>query len=71
MPRSTRGARFRRSVFPWRSASTIADWPGNAPRALIMHADPLSAYAYRWLDPWPAAHDRSRVRSLLAAPAPA
>ncbi|KAJ8136424.1 hypothetical protein OY671_010363, partial [Metschnikowia pulcherrima] len=36
---------------PWRSASTIADWPGNAPRASIMHADPSSAYAYRWLDP--------------------
>jgi len=36
---------------PWRSASIIADWPGPAPRALIMHADPLSAYAYRWLDP--------------------
>jgi hypothetical protein len=28
----------------------IADWPGKAPRALIMHADPLSAYAYRWFD---------------------
>ncbi len=36
---------------PWRSASIIAEWPGSAPRALIMHADPLSAYAYRWLDP--------------------
>jgi alpha-1,6-mannosyltransferase len=33
---------------PWNSASTVADWPGAAPRALIMHADPLSAYAYRW-----------------------
>jgi alpha-1,6-mannosyltransferase len=36
---------------PWKSASTIADWPGTAPRALIMHADPLSAYAYRWFEP--------------------
>lgn len=33
---------------PWRSARFVADWPGRAPRALIMHADPLSAYAYRW-----------------------
>lgn len=33
---------------PWRTASIVADWPGNAPRALIMHADPLAAYAYRW-----------------------
>lgn len=33
---------------PWSSASIVADWPGTAPRALIMHADPLSAYAYRW-----------------------
>jgi len=42
---------FVEASSPWRSASTIADWPGTAPRALIMHADPLSAYAYRWLDP--------------------
>lgn len=35
---------------PWRSASLVGDWPGTAPRALIMHADPLSAYAYRWFD---------------------
>jgi alpha-1,6-mannosyltransferase len=42
---------FVEASSPWRSASIIADWPGHAPRALIMHADPLSAYAYRWLDP--------------------
>lgn len=36
---------------PWRSASMVGRWPGAAPRALVMHADPLSAYAYRWLDP--------------------
>ncbi len=36
---------------PWRSASMVARWPGMAPRALVMHADPLSAYAYRWLEP--------------------
>jgi alpha-1,6-mannosyltransferase len=35
---------------PWRSAATVAAWRGQAPRALIMHADPLSAYAYRWFD---------------------
>jgi len=33
---------------PWRSPSLTAKWPGTAPRALIMHSDPLSAYAYRW-----------------------
>ncbi len=33
---------------PWRTASIVADWRGNARRALIMHADPLAAYAYRW-----------------------
>ena len=36
---------------PWRSPSMVARWPGAAPRALVMHADPLSAYAYRWLEP--------------------
>ncbi len=33
---------------PWRSARLVGEWRGAAPRALIMHADPLSAYAYRW-----------------------
>ncbi len=33
---------------PWRSASMVAEWQGSAQRALIAHADPLSAYAYRW-----------------------
>ena len=28
----------------------VGRWPGAAPRALVMHSDPLSAYAYRWLD---------------------
>ncbi|MEY2926161.1 MAG: hypothetical protein RL367_638 [Pseudomonadota bacterium] len=36
---------------PWRSPSVVARWPGNVPRALVMHADPLSAYAYRWFEP--------------------
>ncbi len=34
---------------PWRSAAMVARWSGAAPRSLVMHADPLSAYAYRWL----------------------
>lgn len=33
---------------PWRSASMVADWRGDARRVLVAHADPLSAYAYRW-----------------------
>lgn len=33
---------------PWASAAMVARWQGSAPRSLIMHADPLSAYAYRW-----------------------
>lgn len=33
---------------PWQSASMVARWRSAVPRALVMHADPLSAYAYRW-----------------------
>ena len=33
---------------PWGSPGIVARWQGRAPRSLIMHADPLSAYAYRW-----------------------
>lgn len=33
---------------PWASASMVARWRGSAPRSLIMHADPLGNYAYRW-----------------------
>jgi alpha-1,6-mannosyltransferase len=33
---------------PWSSAAMVGRWRGSAPRVLIMHADPLSAYAYRW-----------------------
>ena len=36
---------------PWASASMVARWRGSAVRSLVMHADPLAAYAYRWLDP--------------------
>lgn len=37
---------------PWRSPAYVARWPGAAPRALVMHHDPFSVYAYRWLEPW-------------------
>lgn len=40
---------FVEATSPWRSASIVADWRGDVPRSLVMHADPLSAYAYRWL----------------------
>ena len=36
---------------PWRSPSWVANWRGDVPRTLVMHADPMSAYAYRWLGP--------------------
>jgi len=39
---------FVEAASPWRSARLVADWAGDAPRSMIMHADPLSAYAYRW-----------------------
>ena len=42
---------FVEATSPWRSASMVASWPGAAPRSLVMHADPLSAYAYRYLEP--------------------
>lgn len=34
---------------PWSSATMVGRWQGNATRSLVMHADPLAAYAYRWL----------------------
>lgn len=36
---------------PWRSPLMAANWRPQTPMALVMHADPLSAYAYRWLEP--------------------
>lgn len=42
---------FVEASSPWRSPSMVARWKGKAPRALFMHADPLSAYAYRVLQP--------------------
>ncbi len=41
---------FVEASSPWRSATAVADWKGDAPRALIMHADPMAAYAYRWFE---------------------
>lgn len=37
---------------PWGSASMVARWGGAAKRSLVMHADPLAAYAYRWFEPF-------------------
>jgi alpha-1,6-mannosyltransferase len=34
---------------PWASASMVGRWQGAATRALFVHSDPLSAFAYRWL----------------------
>lgn len=42
---------FVEASSPWRSPAMVARWPGQVPRALFMHADPLSAYAYRWFEP--------------------
>jgi len=39
---------FVEASSPWRSAGIVANWPSRAARALVMHADPLSAFAYRW-----------------------
>jgi alpha-1,6-mannosyltransferase len=36
---------------PWRSPLMVVRWPASVPRTLVMHSDPLSAYAYRWLQP--------------------
>ena len=36
---------------PWSSATMVGRWDGAATRSLVMHADPLSAYAYRLLGP--------------------
>ena len=34
---------------PWSSATMVGRWEGRATRSLLMHSDPLAAYAYRWL----------------------
>lgn len=35
---------------PWMGAKIVARWQGNAAKALFMHHDPLSAWAYRWFE---------------------
>ena len=35
---------------PWSSATMVGRWQGSASRSLVMHADPLAAYAYRWFE---------------------
>lgn len=42
---------FVEASSPWRSPLMVANWRSETPKALVMHADPLSAYAYRWLEP--------------------
>lgn len=42
---------FVEASSPWRSPAMVARWTRDVPRALFMHADPLSAYAYRWFEP--------------------
>ena len=42
---------FVEASSPWRSPLMVANWRPDVPKALVMHADPLSAYAYRWLGP--------------------
>jgi alpha-1,6-mannosyltransferase len=39
---------FVEASSPWRSARVVGDWAGPAARALIMHADPIAAFGYRW-----------------------
>src|SRR4051794_29206604 len=34
---------------PWSSATMVGRWQGPTSRSLVMHSDPLGAYAYRWL----------------------
>lgn len=36
---------------PWRGAWIAVSWPGAAPRAMFMHADPVASYPQRWLAP--------------------
>lgn len=39
---------FVEASSPWRAAGIVAEWSGPAPRSLVMHSDPLAAFAYRW-----------------------
>jgi alpha-1,6-mannosyltransferase len=35
---------------PYVSARAVANWQGRAPKALIMHSEMMSAWAYRWFE---------------------
>ncbi len=41
---------------PWSSATMVGRWQGAASRSLVMHSDPLAAYAYRWLGGFAPTH---------------
>lgn len=41
---------FVEASSPWGSAVAVAQWPGRAPRSLIMHAEPVSAWGHRWFE---------------------
>jgi alpha-1,6-mannosyltransferase len=41
---------FVEASSPWGSATAVARWPGTAPRSLIMHAEPVSAWGHRWFE---------------------
>jgi alpha-1,6-mannosyltransferase len=40
---------FVEASSPWRTAQIVRWWPGEGPRSLVMHADPVAAFGYRWL----------------------
>jgi alpha-1,6-mannosyltransferase len=42
---------FVEAASPWRSPVMVANWRPEVPKALVMHADPLAVYAYRWFEP--------------------
>jgi alpha-1,6-mannosyltransferase len=42
---------FVEASSPFRTAQIVREWKGAAPRALIMHADPIAAFGYRLLSP--------------------
>jgi len=54
---------FVEASSPWSSATKVGEWQGAAPRALVMHADPMSSYAYRWLGGFTS---RARIDRLCA-----
>jgi alpha-1,6-mannosyltransferase len=41
---------FIEASSPWRSADYVASFPGDVPRSLVMHSEPLSAHIYRMFE---------------------